>query len=141
MKRVISIYRNRFDDNHPDRGIMSDLFIDGVLVCQVIEPPRLSKYGCVEAGEYSLVYQYSPSFRKKMYYLDMEKSGSPRTGIMFHVGNSREDTKGCLCPGYLSISGSFVLTGSRIALNILECNIACFGVSNVVVKIFDEYEK
>lgn len=139
--RTITIFRNKFDHDSPDWGIMSDLYIDGVLVCQTIEPPRLSKYGCVEAGEYSLVYKYSPSFRRKMYYLDMAKAGSTREGIMFHAGNSRIDTKGCICPGYGGIiDGSFYLTASKVALDIVQRNIANVGYQNVVVKIVDSYD-
>lgn len=139
-QHILSVYRVKFDSDSPERGIVSNIYFDGVYICDAIEPCRKSKYGCVEQGVYSLIYKYSPSFNRKMYYLDMDKFGSPRSGIMFHKGNSAEDTKGCICPGYDTIKGSFFITGSSIALSIVEENIARCGVSNVVVEIIDQYD-
>ena len=47
-------------------------------------------------GKYSLMGRTSPSFKKKKVYIDVPG----RTNIMFHGGNTTEDTKGCILVAY-----------------------------------------
>lgn len=136
----IDIYRLQFDKDSPDRGILSDLYIDSVFVCNCIEPPRRSKYGCVDSGQYDLLYHYSPSFRQNMYYLDLQKAGSTRSGIMLHAGNNADDSKGCILPGYVALKGSFYVANSRVALSVIYRSLERFGYKNVKLRIHDCYD-
>lgn len=50
----------------------------------------------IPSGLYTLTFGYSNKFRAEMpYLLDVPK----RAGIMFHVGNFAEDSKGCILVG------------------------------------------
>lgn len=141
---LVEIYRQKFDKDDPERGILGKLYINGVYVCDTLEPPYRDKYGCVDAGTYSVVEKYSPSFRRKMFYLDMAKAGSRRTGIMFHTGNSAynpQDTKGCILVGYVTIPDSFYISYSRAAFQVFMWNLnSCHNVSDIKVDIHDCFE-
>jgi hypothetical protein len=43
-------------------------------------------------GSYNLIGKYSPTFKKNKIYIDVPN----RENIMFHGGNSIDDTKGCI---------------------------------------------
>lgn len=43
-------------------------------------------------GSYNLIGKYSPTFKKNKIYIDVPN----RENIMFHGGNSIDDTKGCV---------------------------------------------
>lgn len=47
-------------------------------------------------GKYSLMGRKSPSFKKNKVYIDVPG----RSNIMFHGGNTTEDTKGCILVAY-----------------------------------------
>lgn len=131
------IERKYFDPDSPDRGIMGHLYINGVYVCDTLEPPYKSQFGCVDAGHYSLVLRYSPSYKRNMWYLDMAKAGSSRSGIMFHIGNTSSNSKGCILLGFIHNSVSFFLTGSTLAFKVFTDNL--FGELFVDLDIKDNY--
>ena len=135
----IEIFRDEFDEDSPERGILGKLYINGVYLCDTLEPPYLSKFGCVEAGSYDLVYHYSPSFRRQMIYLDMASSGSKRSGIMFHAGNSSLDTKGCILVGHRDVRGSFYLVCSKIFLQKLTENFVSRISEDKKLIIYDKF--
>ncbi len=96
---------------YEDRTI-SDLYVDGVLFCQVLEDvdrgldssmskeviSKLKVYGktAIPYGKYVVVISYSNRFEKLLPEL---LSVAGYGGIRIHPGNYPEDTEGCLLPG------------------------------------------
>lgn len=74
--------------------ILSD---DGVILfsCYTLEPPKKPKFGCIAPGHYPCFRSFSRKFQRHMFYLSVPG----RSGIMFHVGNEPDDTKGCILLG------------------------------------------
>lgn len=60
--------------------------------CFTLEP--VNKIPC---GTYPIVWEYSPKFKTNLWEL---KDVSGRTEIKVHVGNSPQDTEGCILLGY-----------------------------------------
>jgi len=81
-------------------------------------------------GTYVVEYLYSPTFKRKMPYL----LGVPGFGgIMFHVGNSSVDCKGCILVGLDSRLGNDWMSHSQTAMRILN-DYLCNG-KNVEIEV------
>ena len=69
-------------------AVLSRLYVDGVLFGYGLE----NKAYIFPDGQYNLWARTSPSFGKNKVYIDVPG----RTNIMFHGGNTTENTKGCV---------------------------------------------
>jgi len=111
------------------------LFVDGVYVCDTLEPPVKEKYGRIPEGAYKCKVAYSPKFRRYMLFADVPG----RTGIIVpHTGNSVTNTRGCvLCGDYLSGS----LSRSVLAFKrLVRClTYLAFGEFSDSLKGVDEF--
>ena len=104
-----------------DKYTISDVFIDGVKICNMLEDPvrnLIDKnkdgdfndpgegkvYGntAIPSGTYEIVITYSPRFKK---YLPLLVDVPGYSGIRIHSGNSALDTSGCLLPGVNDVKG------------------------------------
>lgn len=79
-----------------DRGIANDMPWDYIASKKV--------YGktAIPTGEYKCTYKYSPSFKRKMLYIDDIPCF---TNVMFHYGNTPSDTLGCILLGSNTMRG------------------------------------
>lgn len=69
-------------------AVLSRLYVDGVFFGYGLE----NKAYIFPDGKYNLWARTSPSFGKNKVYIDVPG----RTNIMFHGGNTTENTKGCV---------------------------------------------
>ena len=72
-------------------AIPSRIYLDGSFFCYGLEN-ELYK---IPIGTYSVYAQTSPKFGTEKIYLNVPN----RTGILFHGGNNKENTKGCILTG------------------------------------------
>ena len=69
-------------------AILSRVFVDGSFFGHGLEN-NLYK---IPAGRFDLYGKYSPTFKKNKVYIEVPG----RSNIMFHGGNTAEETKGCI---------------------------------------------
>jgi hypothetical protein len=91
-----TVNRNKSSEN----STISQLFIDGVFECYVLElpvtPECLPGRCAIPAGSYEIVFQYSPHFKR----YNMRLLNVPGfEGVEIHTGNIPQDTEGCLLVG------------------------------------------
>lgn len=70
----------------------------------------------IPVGQYNVELTYSPKFKKKL-PLVHSKSVSERRGIRIHVGNTVNDTEGCILIGNISSLTDRRISESNIAVN------------------------
>jgi len=79
-------------------GVFGVLTINGQVVCLTIERPWLDNQkniSCIPAGEYTCKRVDSPKFKETFEVLNVPT----RNYILFHAGNTIEDSLGCIIPG------------------------------------------
>lgn len=107
---------------HKSTGTLSMLLVDGEVYGFVPEDPpqevKIKGQTRIPAGRYRLYLATSPKFsekyRHKMIYLEnvQKPDGSFRfDGVMFHPGNTAEQTEGCIMPNMQCILGEVPVYG------------------------------
>lgn len=92
--------------------IIGELSADGVLLCNTLELPdrgNAPRVSCIPAGEYKVILNYSPAFKRVLPLL-LDVPG--RSGIRIHRGNWPKDSTGCILPGENRQKGA-VLNSAR----------------------------
>lgn len=101
-----------------DISTIGELLIDGEHFCFTLEDPVRDEkiYGmtAIPYSTYEVVITYSPRFHK---YMPLLKNVENYDGVRIHVGNTAEDTEGCILVGF-SKSRDFI-GGSMKAFNAL----------------------
>lgn len=81
-----------------DAGVFGVLSVDGRVFCLTLEPPdrgNRPETSCIPPGEYRCRRIRSPRFGETF-----EVAGVPgRSHILFHPGNTPDETRGCILPG------------------------------------------
>lgn len=106
------------------------LYIDGAYFCDTLEDTdrgldqsmsefeinRRKIYGqtCIPSGEYKVILNMSPRFKKILPRLIDVKGFE---GVLIHAGNTTQDSSGCILLGTKSTDG--ILKDSRKAVNAL----------------------
>lgn len=88
-----------------------------------LEPPFFhgypSEHPCIPTGEYTCKKVFDRETLGGAFIpITYEVTNVPeRTGILFHVGNARTDTMGCILLGlsYIKVNGKLGITDSRVA--------------------------
>ena len=75
-----------------DQGILGVLMIDGIIFCYTLEHPTLF----LSSGTYPAELEHSPRFNRDLYEL---KCTGERDQILFHVGNTMDNSSGCILLG------------------------------------------
>ena len=105
-----------------DISTIGELLIEGEHFCFTLEDPVRDEkvYGmtAIPYGTYEVVVTYSPRFKKNMPIL---KNVENYEGVRIHVGNTADDTEGCILVGYTK--GKDFIGGSRKAFNDLMAKI------------------
>lgn len=100
------------------KSTLGVLRVDGVLFCVTLENPWANNQrniSCIPCGQYLAKRVQSPTFGNTF-----EASGVPgRSAILFHVGNTADDTRGCILPGTYTagIPGNRLVRQSRKAFD------------------------
>lgn len=87
----------------------------------------------IRPGVYDGHVAVSPKFKKKAVYVDVPG----RTGIMFHVGNSRTDTRGCILLG-LDFLLNCIISDSAKAISLVDAILDAFAIESVTVSVDDD---
>lgn len=110
---------------------ISDLYVDGVLFCQVVEDRDRGLYQAddlsyiqsikvkhetaIPYGSYQIVMSFSQRFQK---YLPELLDVPGFSGIRIHAGNTEADSSGCLLPG--KRSGNKVINSTITTANLIS---------------------
>ncbi|WP_320174929.1 DUF5675 family protein [Maridesulfovibrio sp.] len=80
------------------------LTVDGEGVCWCLEEPWRENepdVSCIPAGTYPLALEHSPSKGRMLWTI---KDVQGRSYVRIHIGNSVDDTAGCVLPGELPVT-------------------------------------
>lgn len=95
------------------RGVIGSLFVDGHNLCHTLERPwrnNVEGDSCIPSGSYVCKRVISPKFGETFAI-----TGVPnRTHILFHAGNTIDDSHGCVLLGL--IQKDFILYKSKDAV-------------------------
>jgi hypothetical protein len=145
LKRLEEKYLG-FNASYAQFGMM---VVDGQPITTIERPwlaDAIHKAGkpmisCVPPGEYKLQKEFSPKFRRNMYYLvnedlgvflrkDLRKEEWQRWGCMFHAANWSYQINGCIATG---------MNMSR--MKDLYCVSRSGDAMKLLTKFLDEYER
>lgn len=112
-------------------AVMGRLFLDGIYICDTLEPPFRSKYGAIPYGRYVAKLVYSSKFKCVVPYLLV----NGRSYIEIHTGNIPEDTKGCVLVGYNRPYTGKSLQYSKLAFSVLMSNLDSYESLNINVLV------
>jgi len=119
-------------DRRPtERATPGHLFFDGRFLCYTLEPPwkdNKTSISCIPDGDYTCMWHNSPRFGWLYTVLDVPG----RTNIHIHVGNTLEDTYGCILPGGGYMNDALI-TDSGNAKSLIEATIG--GHEDFLLKI------
>lgn len=73
--------------------IIGVIVIDNEMICMTLERPDVA----IPDGNYPLVYEYSPKFKRDLWEL---KNVPKRSEIKIHIGNYTNETDGCILIGF-----------------------------------------
>lgn len=109
----LELVRDRVGFGRPTTG---EVLVEGIHFCDSLEPPWLENrrgVSCIPPGVYELALTLSTRFGREM----PRVIGVPgRTGILFHGGDTVEDTEGCVLLGEGRTPEAFAASDSRAVL-------------------------
>jgi hypothetical protein len=110
-------------DTQDEWATLGKLSIDGQHLCHTLERPWLDnkpRVSCIPVGTYHGAIQPSPHFQRDLPEL-LDVPG--RSEILIHVGNTVDDSAGCILVGLERADHEMRLYQSRAALSVLLANI------------------
>lgn len=117
-------------------AVCGRLFLDGIYICDTLEPPFREKFGAIPYGMYVAKLVYSSKFKCVVPFLLVDG----RYNIEIHTGNIPEHSKGCILVGYNRPYTGTSLQYSKVAFSVLMSNLESFESININVKIiYDSY--
>lgn len=110
------------------RGLLFDE--EGKLFCYTLEPTK----EMIPDGEYELGVRFSPKFKREVLWI---MNVPEREYILFHSGNSENDSDGCVLVGYTSDLSGLPLRDSRICENdlLMKYHLALKIGKKIMVKV------
>ena len=92
MTPVIELVRLESNTQYGTFGILK---INKRVFCVTLEPPdqdNKENISCIPSGQYQCIRHTSPTFKETFLVTDVPD----RSNILFHAGNTIENTKGCI---------------------------------------------
>jgi hypothetical protein len=110
------------------------LLLNNVMFCDTLEPPvrlpgvKLLNHTAITCGTYKVQFRHSPTFGCLMpYILDVPDF----TDVMFHVGNTVNDTHGCILVGNNAIKGALI--NSKLKFDVLKFELLKYSFSTLTI--------
>ena len=119
-------------DTFTEVSTIGNLYLDGEWLCDTLENPYLDNQrniSCIPAGQYKVRIRYPRESATRDYIHLLVKDVKDRDYILFHIGNSAKDTRGCVLVG-IGTEQDFV-KNSRLAMELLMKEIINLGATNI----------
>jgi len=115
-----------------DKSVIGSLSINGEVFCDTLELPFLDNQksiSCIPAGSYDVRLRLARESATRDYLHLLVQDVPDRSYILFHIGNSAKDTRGCVLVGR-GREQDFV-QNSTLAMDILMQEIIYLGGKNI----------
>lgn len=122
------IIRNTFTEV----STIGKLYLNGEWLCDTLENPYLDNQrniSCIPAGEYPVRLRLARESATKDYLHLLVMDVPNRDLILFHVGNTAKDTRGCVLVGIGTEQD--LVQNSRLAMELLMKEIVNLGGTNI----------
>ena len=115
-----------------DVSTIGNLYLDGEWLCDTLELPYLDNQrsiSCIPEGQYKVRLRLPRESATRDYIHLLVKDVPNRDYILFHIGNSAKDTRGCVLVG-IGTEQDFV-KNSTLAMELLVKEILNLGGTNI----------
>ena len=119
-------------DMFTDKSTIGELFVNGERFCDTLELPwkdNQRSISCIPEGEYPVRIRLPRESATRDYMHLLVKDVPSRDYILFHIGNTAKDTRGCILVGMTS-KQNFV-GNSTLAMDLLMKEILNLGGTNI----------
>ena len=119
-------------DTFSDESTIGELFVNGERFCDTLELPwknNVRNISCIPDGEYNVRLRYPRESATRDYLHLLVKDVPNRDYILFHRGNTANDTSGCILVGQGSQQD--IVHNSRLAMDLLMKEIINLGAKNI----------
>ena len=119
-------------DMFTDESTIGELFINGERFCDTLELPYLNNQrsiSCIPEGQYKVRMRLPIESATRDYLHLLVQDVKDRSYILFHIGNTAKDTRGCILVGMTS-KQNFV-GNSTLAMDLLMKEIVNLGGTNI----------
>jgi len=115
-----------------DVSTIGNLYLDGEWLCDTLELPyrdNQRSISCIPEGQYKVRIRLPRESATRDYMHLLVKDVPSRDYILFHIGNTAKDTRGCVLVG-IGTEQDFV-KNSRLAMELLMKEIINLGGTNI----------
>ena len=119
-------------DMFTDKSTIGELFVNGERFCDTLELPwkdNQRSISCIPEGQYKVRIRLPRESATRDYIHLLVKDVKDRDYILFHIGNSAKDTRGCVLVG-IGTEQDFV-KNSTLAMELLVKEILNLGGENI----------
>ena len=119
-------------DTFSKESTIGELFLNGERICDTLENPWLDnqrRISCIPEGEYPVRLRYPRESGSKEYLHLLVQDVPNRDMVLFHIGNTAKDTRGCVLVGLGSKQN--IVNNSRLAMDLLMKEIINLGGENI----------
>ena len=119
-------------DMFTDKSTIGELFLNGERFCDTLELPwkdNQRSISCIPEGQYKVRIRLPRESATRDYIHLLVKDVKDRDYILFHIGNTAKDTRGCILVGQGS-QQDFV-SNSTLAMGLLMKEIINLGGTNI----------
>ena len=132
MKKEKKINLLLIRDTFTDKSTLGELFLNGERMCDTLENPYMDNQrniSCIPEGVYDVRIRLPRESGTRDYMHLLVKDVPSRDYILFHIGNTPKDTRGCILVGLGSQQDS--VNNSRLAMDLLMKEIINLGGENI----------
>ena len=119
-------------DTFTEVSTIGNLYLNGEWLCDTLENPYLDNQrniSCIPEGQYKVRLRTAKESATKDYLHLLVQDVPDRSLVLFHVGNTAKDTRGCVLVG-IGTEQDFV-KNSRLAMELLMKEILNLGGTNI----------
>jgi hypothetical protein len=119
-------------DTFTEVSTIGNLFLDGEWLCDTLELPYIDNQrsiSCIPAGHYKVRLRTARESATRDYLHLLVEDVPNRDYILFHIGNSAKDTRGCVLVGIGTEQD--LVKNSTLAMDLLMKEILNLGGTNI----------